>query len=219
MHQHALALLFTSLSLLTGCVVSALHPIYSLTCEWKPQLSKEAETSNVSWSFSKPIEPDAYTLTHTDYDGKQGEFSAHLRQIEGEMFLDLFPGEHESLGINVLYAFHFVLAHTFVLCQQEQSKWDLRFMNLGWLKKHWKAVPDAIAHEVMTVNKENQIVITAGTHELQKFVVKHVNTLGAYGKPLHQGDFFQTRGPDTLAIRGQKISPSSSWSVRPCARS
>ena len=106
------------------------------------------------------------------------------------MFLDLFPGEHESLGINVLCAFHFVLAHTFVPCQQEQSKWDLRFMDLEWLKKHLKAVPDAIAHEVMTVNKENQFVITAGTHELQKFVVKHVNTLGAYEKPLHKGDFF-----------------------------
>ena len=53
-------------------------------------------------------------------------------------------------------------------------------LSFGWLDRHLKAEPGAIAHE----RRNGQVVFTADTRALQAFVLKHLETKDAFGKPL-----------------------------------
>ena len=52
-------------------------------------------------------------------------------------------------------------------------------MSHSWLDELLKKNPGAIAQE----RRGNEIVFTAGTREMQAFVLKHLSTPEAFGKP------------------------------------
>ena len=164
------------LILSVGCIRS-LHPIYTekdivfepgLIGQWAEDDSKEI------WAFSQKG-TNEYKLVYGD-KGEQGAFSAHLLKIKGKLFLDFFP-EDPDLKENAFYRSHLLAVHTFVYVRQIAPTLQMSFPEPGWLKKLIADSPNAIMHEKI----EDEIILTAGTKELQAFWLKHLETEGAFG--------------------------------------
>ncbi len=167
------------LLMFAGCVQS-LNPLYTdqdlifdsnLLGVWTDKDSTEI------WELTKADEKQ-YKLVITDEDGKMGKFTAHLLKIDGKTFMDLIPVE-PALPQNDFYKEHFVPTHTFALVSQTEPTVQISFLESEWLKKFLAKKPSAIRHEKMG----EEMFLTASPKELQKFLLAHLNTEGAFSKP------------------------------------
>jgi len=168
---------------MAGCIPS-LHPLYTSKDVIFDQSLLGAWTGEKKsgWTFSN--EGGKYQAIYTDNDGKTGEFVAHLLKLNGTMFLDLFPAD-PGLAQNGFYMMHLVPAHSFLLVSRIDPVLELTPLSPNWLKNYLKEHPDAIAHEVITDEKDahTAIVLTASTEQLQKFVLANLHTTGAFNPP------------------------------------
>ncbi len=173
-------LTFSFLLMFAGCV-SSLNPLYTeqdlifdaaLLGVWTDKDSKE------TWELTKADEK-SYKLVYTDEDGKTGEFHAHLLKTDGKTFMDLTPVEM-ILPQNDFYQGHFLPTHTFAQISQTAPSVQISFLEPKWLKKFLAENQKAIRHE----NMGDEIILTASPRELQKFLLSHLNTEGAFAKPI-----------------------------------
>jgi hypothetical protein len=155
---------------LAGCIPS-LNPVYTnddlvfdkaLVGEWT------AAKGESKWVFTK--QDDGYRLVYTEKNGKQGIFAAHLAEIDGARFLDLYPEKQPSDAAG-FYQAHYVPIHTVYLVRSVKPTLELVAIDLGWLGDYLAKNPDAIEH----AGQENRILITAPTKELQQFLLKHLD--------------------------------------------
>jgi hypothetical protein len=119
----------------------------------------------------------AYKLIYTDGEGKKGEFIAHLMKIDDKLFIDVFPAELD-IQQNDMYKGHFMPVHSFVYISQMEPKPRVSNLEPDWLKKYLEKNPKAIRHEKIN----DGILLTAPPKELQKFVLKHLKTDGAFNQ-------------------------------------
>ncbi len=168
------------LLVLTSCVPS-LNPLYTdgdlifdeaLLGVWTDPDATE------SWAFSYSSEKE-YKLVFTDESGKKGEFKAQLLKIEGKTFLDLKPVK-PVLPQNDFYKSNFLATHTFVQITQSAQNPQISYLEPEWLKAFLDKNPAAIRHEKIS----GEILLTAPTKDLQKFLLAHLNTPGAFSKPV-----------------------------------
>lgn len=169
-------------AVLGGCVLPSLHPLYSdkdivfeekLLGNWRSCSSKEM------WLFEKGSEPNSYNLTGTDTDGS-GKFIAHLVAIDDMLFLDLFPGEPESLKSCSLWRYSICPLHLFIKVDQIEPTLKIRMMNPEKMQKLLENDPNLLKHEILEKN-DNRIVLTASTAELQKFMRAYGNSDELFG--------------------------------------
>lgn len=165
---------------LTSCVAS-LHPLYtdqdlifdsSLLGTWTDADSKE------TWTFSRGGEKE-YRLVYTDEDGKTGEFTARLLSAAGERFLNLTPA-NPLLAQNDYFKGHFLPTHTFVKISQVSGANQFSYLEPKWLKTYLDKNPTAIRHQTVS----GEIILTASPREMQNFLLRHLNTEGAFAKPI-----------------------------------
>jgi hypothetical protein len=168
--------LMSFITMLASCVPS-LNPLYTdedvifdpaLLGVWAETDSKE------TWAFAKTVEK-GYQLINTNKDGKKSEFLAHLSKIEGKMFLDLYAVKPADLQDND----YLLPLHTFILVLEIDPRPRFSYLDPGWLKTFLEKNPAAIRHE--KVNDE--ILFTAAAPELQKFLLTHLKTKGAFSEP------------------------------------
>jgi hypothetical protein len=168
------------LLILTSCVPS-LNPLYTdadlifdetLLGVWTDPDATE------SWDFTYSSEKE-YKLVYTDEKGKKGEFRARLLKIEGKTFLDLTPVK-PVLPQNDFYKANFLATHTFVQVTQSAPNAQIAYLEPDWLKSFLEKNPAAIRHEKLS----GEILLTASTKDLQKFLLAHLNTPGAFSKPI-----------------------------------
>lgn len=167
-------ILFCLLSLiLGGCIplTLSLHPLYTDdTVVYDEKLIGKWMGGDEIWQFSKAGEKE-YEL-RVLMSEKEGRFEAHLLELEGNMYLDLYPDSNESLeNMNELYKMHLISAHTFLKVEQTEPNLQLRWV---FVDDILKKDPNLLQHE--KVNKD-QIILTASTEELQKFVIEHPNDI------------------------------------------
>ncbi len=172
---------------LAGCVPSV-HPLYTdEDCIFKPELVGvwQKEDARDTWAFAKRDE-ESYDLVYTDENGLKGNFIAHLVELQGVTFLDLFPGEAEpEIKVNGLYMLHFVPCHFFARVGEIGPTLQLAFTDAEWTKDFLVANPGALKHEIFkTGDDEERLLVTAPTAELQKFWAEHARTVGAFTDPL-----------------------------------
>jgi hypothetical protein len=155
------------LLLFSGCVPT-LNAIYtdkdlvfdpSVVGVWSQRNSSE------TWSFQQR-DAKSYRLTYTDREGHTGNFVAHLAEVEGLRFLDLFPEQHENDSPG-FYRIHYVPIHTVYLVKETGDKVVLAAMDGAWLE------PYLTAHtaEVPSVSIGSSRMLTASTERLQRFLV------------------------------------------------
>ena len=188
----------------TSCVPS-LHPLYNDNdrIEVAELEGKWISDEEVIWEFTKVEDEPTYILRYTD-DEQKGEqslkpetaiFEANIVKLGGHYFMDLYPGENKSLdNMNELLAIHLLAAHTFAKLEIIDGQPNIYFMDPQWLEKLFKENKIRIKHEIV-VDKANvsapddvfgkfmiheNIILTASTNELQKFISKYANDEKAF---------------------------------------
>ncbi len=164
-------ILLSAAALLIGCVPS-LNPVYTQQdLIFDPEVvgvwtqGKEKEKS--IWNFTS-IDDKKYRLVYTDVDGKQGVFVAHLAEIDGLRFLDLYPENIES-DTSGFYKFHLVPIHTIYLVKNAGPSLELAAIDYRWLDKLLTDNPETIQFATF----QNRKLITAPTKDVQEFVLRH----------------------------------------------
>ncbi len=181
------------LGLLPACVPSV-NPLYTekdlvfdpaLVGAWSPNGTGE------TWHFEK-LGEKRYALEHTDGDGRKAEFEVHLLKLKQHRFLDLYlvnPGGDGEWKINTLAAFVLITrpGHMFVKVTQIEPELGVSFLDPDWLEDLLKQDPKAVRHERLRfgadANDQGRLLLTAGTRELQRFVLKYADDEKAFGSP------------------------------------
>jgi hypothetical protein len=168
-----------------GCVVPSLHPLYTdkdlifdthLVGIWRPEDSKE------TWAFTRQGDKE-YRFVHTDDSGKRLQMTARLLEIKRVKFLDFSPVEDEEYAPNTG---PLLRAHVFLLVLQTQPTLRVSFLNDEWLDEYLKENPRALKHERIkdADGTDDQIVLTAAPGRLQRFLLAHRRTPGAFNEPI-----------------------------------
>ena len=131
------------------------------------------------WEFAKDGDKK-YKLTYTDKEGKTS-FEAHLLKVQNRQFLDVQLDEkgYEGLKLNALAKLTMVPAHIFFRVDEIGGSVKLAAVNPDWLGKHLEKDPKAIAH----LKKDDMLLFTAETKDLQAFVIKHAEGEALFGEP------------------------------------
>ena len=161
--------------LLAGCIPS-INPYYrAKDLVFAPELVGEWQARNESdqpaqWRFER-LEDKAYKLTVTEDKAKKGEFTAHLFKIRNEQFLDIVPSkcDYDSNQASLIAAAMFP-GHLLLRVGQIGPELKMAPFDYDWLKKYLDENPKAIAHHA----ESDGIVLTAGTADLQRFVLAHL---------------------------------------------
>lgn len=183
-----MAFMFT---LVAGCIPS-LHPLYTdrdrkrmdvITGDWLSD-----DSSSMYRIMADPDEP-SYVFTYTDLsrkgnlfaqDSSRANFIVNLVSLNGSDFMDFFPGDNDDLqNLNMLLQVHLIPAHTFAKFRVTQDTIIIWRFDPEWLEDLFEENRIRISHEKM----DDQIVLTASTEELQKFVSKYADDPAAYVEP------------------------------------
>ena len=178
MKEHNLIATLGTAVLLCSCIPSV-NPFYiakdvvfdaRLLGEWQ---EKDKSDNPDVWKFESATNK-TYKLTVTEKEGKQGKFNAQLFQLKQEYFLDLIPDDcHYATNQADLVAASMYPGHLLVRVPQIEPELKLAFFDFGWLGKFIEKNPKALAHH----KEGDHIVLTAGTRDLQRFVLKHLDEL------------------------------------------
>jgi hypothetical protein len=182
---------------LQGCLVKSLHPFYKdsnllykaeLNGTWTDEdtntwiISRHLKQSG----FLKPDTPDmAYDIVYNDKKGSS-KFVAHLFTLNKQLYLDFYPADGESN--TELGDFHFISAHTLAQVELKGNTILIRWYNEEWLVNLFNQNKIRIAHERVPYDIDDkdkdheQVILTASTEELQKFILKYGNDPEAFKK-------------------------------------
>lgn len=173
---------FGCLILLLGCVPS-LHSFYNdKDLIFEPQLVGvwvDSENKNQTWDFQKSNDT-SYNVTYTE-DSVPGDFSCHLFKIGKLTYLDIYPKEMPqdiADKMNGFYKLHLIPVHTLAWLSLDGDTLQMRFMDPDILKKMNENHALTVKHEQ---DKDENIILTASTLELQSFVKKHSKEI--FAKP------------------------------------
>ena len=132
------------------------------------------------WVFT-PGENKGYELAITTRDGKTGRFTARLFELQGERFFDLVaasvdfaPTQYPLVGASLFPG------HLLARVDWAGDHFRLALFDFDWLAKHLEANPDALAHHREADRKE--LLLTADTPALQRFVLAHLGEDELFGK-------------------------------------
>jgi len=183
----ALGLLLLSLG---GCFTLSVHPLYDrdhlvvdpgLIGVWGDPDDPDGET----WEFSADGDRAMRLVIRADdapgiRPDQDGVFAAHLVELGGRRYLDLFPEEPE--GVNEVFLAHVVPAHSFWKVERDGDTLTLYILDsneLGKAAKDGRITVDLV--------EENDIqVLTGQVQELQDLVVKHDALLFNDGEPMRR---------------------------------
>lgn len=183
------------LFLASGCFVKSLHPFYkeNEVIFNKDLLGNWTGDDSTSWKieqgkkFTGLFKPDApeksYMITYTDKKGT-AVFKVNLFQLGNRYFLDFYPEEVEST--NELMSIHLVPMHTVARVDLSPGKMVIQWYNEEWLIGLFRQNKIRIAHEKVPYAEVNagednfQVVLTASTEDLQKFMLKYMDDPNAF---------------------------------------
>ncbi len=173
-----------------GCIPTSINPLYTgQDLVFDPALLgvwRSEGDSKDTWAFEKAGDSE-YKFVYTDDEGKTGQFEAHLLKLGHTRFLDLFPDESgiEGMDRSGYYKIHLLRTHSFLKVTRIEPALQMESLDLKWLREFLEKHPNAIRHHKIGEGDEAQIVLTASTPDLRKFVEKHLKTEGAFGEPIN----------------------------------
>ncbi|MGV8134189.1 MAG: hypothetical protein AB2L20_03160 [Mangrovibacterium sp.] len=182
--------LVTLFLFLSGCVVFSFYPLYTpkdlfpndlLVGEWLDGDSsvwkfdfnyrgKRLPENRDSTSFTLQIKNKGQT------DFEEGEMTIHIVRLGGAYFLDFYASDYPDKQDLTLLDFHLMPVHSFAKLDTKGDKAIIRWFNPKWLQELIEKNRIRIHHE----NNGDYILLTAQPAELQKFVLKYVNSVEAF---------------------------------------
>ena len=172
-------LILTSLIaiLAAGCIPTSLYPIYTKSdVIFKPELVGEwgEEGSGEIFEFVKTDE-DSYELLIR----QQGEglyiFEAHLVNVYGKLFLDIYPKEVEG-RFDDYFMEHLIPVHSFLRVKQIGPELQAAYMNVDWIADFVKKHPSALDYDELG----NRFLITSKTQKIREFLKEVADSSAAY---------------------------------------
>jgi len=169
---------------LAGCVPS-LHELYTKdTLVYDPSLVGTWVEEKAIWQFTGDPNTKAYQLVITEQDEKRGslesKLEAHLVELDGKRYLDLFPQKDVELNVGDWFRTNLLRAHTFLKTEIKNGKLLLSVMDLDTVEKMIEKNPGLVKHE----KTEDRIVLTASPKELQEFIKKNAAAEKFFGEPV-----------------------------------
>jgi len=169
-----------ALTLITGCVVNSVYPFYTAQEEvFDPALagtwvdSDAAKEAKDYWQIDQSG-AKGYLLANVEND-QTNHFEAHLFRLKENTFLDLCPTNRVESQLPL----HFLLK-----IEQAPNSFQFQMLDLEWLSKLLDKEPNALRHILIPENPGNtnslQLVLTADTAELQKFILTHISDTNAF---------------------------------------
>ncbi|MEN6385920.1 MAG: hypothetical protein ABFD79_12090 [Phycisphaerales bacterium] len=167
-----IVMFYTAVIFLSGCIQPSLKPLFNedemfvdpnLFGVWK------AVDSNETWEFKNAEEAGIYELVITDKKGKQGAFAAALGELEGELFLNIFPGQFNEEK-NDYYNELVVGMHTCIWVKQIEPCLQMAIMDTGRVEEIIEKDANAVAHIEIG---DDRIALAADTNDLQDFVIEY----------------------------------------------
>jgi len=121
--------------IIAGCVPS-LHELWTKdTLTYDETIrGKYAEGSNV-WEFVGDPDDKVYTLTIHEEKDKVSELIAHLVDVEGKRFLDMYPSGSDQIKCGDWLKFHLVPAHLFMHVSATEPNLVIAAMNPDEIQK------------------------------------------------------------------------------------
>jgi len=186
---------FLLIFFLQGCLVKSLHPFYTDKdiLFKKELLGKWTDKDSAAWEITqhmrttgimKPEVPDkSYDISFTDKKGTS-HFIAHLFRLEDQLYLDFLPTDINCQ--NDLAGFHLVATHSLAKVDLSGGKITIGWYNEEWLIGLFNKNKIRIAHERVPYepdlkdSESMQVILTAQTTELQKFIIKYGNDPEAF---------------------------------------
>jgi hypothetical protein len=184
------------LSLLVAGCIPSLNSLHTKeTSVFRPELVGQWEASDgdarLRFSSSQSHD-DAYKLVHRGEVGDESAFLAHLTEIDGRLYIDVYPlspnqpANEELQDINGWYRLHLVPAHTFFRVEQIKPSLKLAALNGQWVSDYLREHPDSLAHDRRDAERGEGFrfpVLTATTAELRDFIAEHADEPNAFVKP------------------------------------
>lgn len=112
------------------------------------------------------FEDKSYKLTVTEENGSEMAYTAHLVEIGGDLFMDLYPITNYS---SKDFSDNYFPVHTFYKVEISEDKFTMIHFDLDKLNDLFKSNLIRLRHE----NVDGTILITAQPKELQKFISKY----------------------------------------------
>lgn len=166
---------------LGGCAppVQSVYPLFSedelifdsnLVGLWKDTDSNlTGQLSRIEDQNSCKI--NAYKLVITENDGNQGLFLAGLGELQGNLFLEIYPDTshtYDSRESNY-HKQHLLSMYSFMRIEQIDPNLKIILMDYDKVKKVIEADPNVLKHEFAN----DKLILTASTEELQRFVIEY----------------------------------------------
>ncbi len=183
---------------LSGCIPS-LHPLYTEdTLVSNDQLLGDwinEEDDNETWLFAKM--KNKYALIHRDEDGLVGGFEVGMVKLGGSYFLDFYLDDdvldekilfgdkavpEGSESMSDLKQMHLLLVHTFAKVAFQEDKVVISFLGSEWLIDLFEEQKIRINFE--SRDNEGDLILTASTEDLQKFLIKYGDEEKAFNDPI-----------------------------------
>lgn len=206
---------FFILSFLFQSCIPSLHPLYTedklvfiedllgiwtdeamLEAEKKLQITFAEDGSNMPrmWSFEKGS-GKSYHLIHVE-DSLAAAFDVHVIQLGEHYFLDFYrvdASKEEAdkyhfpmdVKVNTLEAFHLLPVHTFAKMEITDEHLAIKMFDAEFIEDLFEEKRIRLKHEIV----DQQVVLTAGPEELQKFVSTYADHPDAF----LEGDYLKRK--------------------------
>jgi hypothetical protein len=187
MKRSKFIILFLVLASMTGCLVSSLHPFYkdqdkyfdtTMVGYWMDGDSAiwTIFPNRVSESFMGPEKPDStFRITYYEDEDHYSILKGTLFRLNGVDYVDFLPQPDEDHCTSDLTSYHFVPVHTLARVQYCRDSILLYWYGDDWLDDLFEQQRIRIKHETVYDSDRDRHVLTAGTEELQKFILKYAN--------------------------------------------
>ena len=191
--------------LMSGCLVKSLHPFYTDKdiVFRKDILGSYTDQDKGTWTIEQNLQKgtfgekskltNSYLLKLVDEKNRKATFMGVLFQLDNHLYVDfyLITGNDEEAETE-LYALHVVGVHTVARLKIDKTDLHIMWYNEKWLGELFEKNKIRLAHEKL--EGSDNIVLTASTNDLQKFMQKFANDPNAFEKDEHNNvEYILTR--------------------------
>lgn len=178
----SIVLLGLALLLFAGCFVPALNPPYLETDLIEDDriigtwVGKDGKNSG-KWIFTKET-GRTYSLLIADEEATD-RLTAHLFSLDGETYLDLYPGKLRTEDLGTITAFLLIPAHMFCRLSIADDTLGISFLDFAWFRD---LVNENRTDLEYAAYDKNMFLITADTANLRQFIMIHKEE--AFSEPI-----------------------------------
>jgi hypothetical protein len=182
MKTKLMILAFYLLAVILGGCATPVPSVYPLFSEdelfFDPNLLglwKDTD-SNLTALFSRiedqnSCDVNAYKLVITGDDGNKGLFIAGLGELQGNLFLEIYPDTSRAFKRREsdFHKQHLLSTYSFMKIEYVDPNLKVALLDYDRVCKLIESDPDAVRHEFAN----GKLILTASTEELQEFVIEY----------------------------------------------